>query len=327
VLPLKCHILMDKFPFDSHNCTLTFTPWTDPSYVLAPANRSGSNLITQEFETMLDTHKEIVTVELPLPGDAVISSTGVRFFVRISRYSRYYMLNLVCPTVLMVVLSWFVFFTPITKSDRLAYSVTLLLAAMAVQFITADKRPAEERDGWIDMFMTASYILIILPIFETSILFRIEAWIEHQVDHCVDDGGDSSRAEKERLHIMASGHNRIRMFDRMARVIYPIIIALFMLCMFGPFSPAFEKRHDHQAPLSVSFVTLVVFAIPIFGMIFSFSLMSWIHLGPHTRSELASVLHDALMDPHPPNDLHNDSELVDTEEGSEDSDDSRVKLT
>jgi hypothetical protein len=317
VLPVKCHIVMEEFPFDTHTCNLTFTPWTDPSYVLLPANMSAADLITQEFEIKLDTHKETIITKLPLPGGQEdVDATGIRFFASISRYSRYYMLNLVYPTIMMVVLSWFVFFTPITKSDRLAYSVTLLLAAMAVQFITADRRPAEASDGWIDKLMTGSYILIIIPILETSILFRIESWIEHRVDHEVDCE-DTSRSAKERLHVMALGHDSIRMFDRIARVMYPMLVALFMLFLFGPGSPALQKRHDNEAPLSVSMVSLAVFTIPVLCVIFWFSLMSWIRLGPHTRRQLTDPLHEALMDPHRP-DLHH--ELVDIEEASKDSD-------
>lgn len=330
VFPLKCHIVMEDFPFDTHTCTLTFTPCTDPSYVLFPANMSKADLITQEFEIQLEAHKETITRKLPLPGVTDVDATGIRFFVHISRYSRYYMLNLIYPTVMMVVLSWFVFFTPVTKSDRLAYSVTLLLAAMAVQFLTADRRPAEASDGWIDRFMLGSYILIIIPILETSILFRIEAWVEHRLDHEVDGedisgGGKGRRAsivEKEnRLHVKAVGHNSIRMFDRIARVLYPIIVALFMLHMFGPGSPCFHKRHDKEATVSTSILIIAVFATPILCVFFGFSLVSWIRLGPHTRRQLTDPLHEALMDPHRPDDVHNELvEVVDTKEASKDSD-------
>jgi hypothetical protein len=263
---------------------------------------------------------------LPLPGGDDMRSTGIRYFIHISRYSRFYMLNLVYPMTMMVVLSWLVFFTPITKSDRLAYSVTLLLAAMAVQFITADKRPAEANDGWIDRFMTGAYILIIIPIVETSILFRLEASIEHQVDQSELEDFDPSVSrpiEKGRINILASGHSRIRMIDRMARVMYPILIALFGIIMFGPASPFFETRHEQKPEVSLSVITLVVFSVPLFALMFWFSLKSWINLGPHTRNQLTSAFRDALTDPR---DALRD-ELVDSDVASKDSDDEQSSPT
>jgi len=290
---------MASFPFDTHTCTLTFAPWTDLSYALVPANMSTASLITQEYETMLDEHKEAVAVALPMPGGAEVRTGGIRYFMRIARYSRYYMLNLICPTLMMVVLSWFVFFTPVAKSDRLAYSVTLLLAAMAVQFITADKRPAEQYDGWIDKLMSGAYIMIILPIVETAFLFRIEARIEASMEQY---SADETRTHHERLSLLANGHNRIRMVDRICRVAYPIAIVLFLLGLFGPGSPVFENRHEHKAPASISLIGLSLFTIPLMGMMFWFTVKNLYQMGPHSTRELSQelkeALSDALMDPH-----------------------------
>ncbi|CAK0848595.1 unnamed protein product [Prorocentrum cordatum] len=260
VLPVKCHI--------------------------AAASLGGGDQ-REEYETMLDEHKEAVAVALPMPGGAEASSSPLNLSLTSSRC----MLNLICPTLMMVVLSWFVFFTPVAKSDRLAYSVTLLLAAMAVQFITADKRPAEQYDGWIDKLMSGAYIMIILPIVETAFLFRIEARIEASMEQY---SADETRTHHERLSLLANGHNRIRMVDRICRVAYPIAIVLFLLGLFGPGSPVFENRHEHKAPASISLIGLSLFTIPLMGMMFWFTVKNLYQMGPHSTRELSQELKEAL---------------------------------
>jgi hypothetical protein len=69
---------------------------------------------------------------------------AIRKVVIFDRAPEYFVLNFLTPTIILVFMEWFTFLIPLDKADRVAYGVTLLLANVATQFITADRRPPEK---------------------------------------------------------------------------------------------------------------------------------------------------------------------------------------
>merc|ERR1719316_621980 len=99
----------------------------------------------------------------------------------------------------LVILSWLTFFIPhhSEQHDRIAYAVTLMLTVMAVNFITAEHRPATNESMWLDTFQTNAFIMVFFPLVETVFLYRIEALLEGEEDKggAQSDASDSSDAE------------------------------------------------------------------------------------------------------------------------------------
>jgi len=208
ILTLKCRIVLVEFPFDSHTCNLTFEPWADASYGLRLSpNASGNDIDNEQFSVHLGA-SDVVLVERSrelLASTKRIPWPSMVFTVSIRRFSRYYVVNYIIPLFLMVVLSWFTFWIPLDRSDRVAYTVTLLLTAMAVQFTTSDKRPAEKSDGWIDNFQVMTTILICIPILETVLLFRLHARLSARVPEEIAEGA-------------------INAVDRSFRLTFPLVV-------------------------------------------------------------------------------------------------------
>merc|ERR1719387_515664 len=119
----KCDVDLKWYPFDSNTCRYKFMPWSDSWLDMHVAdNYLESRISLPEFKvTIGDATVEITkTYEYP----------QVTIPFRISRNGNYYSINYICPILLLVVLTWVSFFIPQAMSDRVAYTMTLLLTLM-----------------------------------------------------------------------------------------------------------------------------------------------------------------------------------------------------
>lgn len=128
----------------------------------------------------------------------------IDFKLCISRHGDYYVVNYICPILLLVMLTWVGFFMPQAASDRVAYTCTLLLTLMAVNFITADKRPATDEDMWLDEFQTFTLLLVVVATFYTVLLVRAMP---------ADDWPDNKSDARNRL---------LAKVDHAASIIFPV---------------------------------------------------------------------------------------------------------
>ena len=61
-------------------------------------------------------------------GVSEYRATSLLFGVRLRRLPRYYVLNLILPTVMLALLSVFVFIIPADSGEKMSYAITILLA-------------------------------------------------------------------------------------------------------------------------------------------------------------------------------------------------------
>jgi len=217
IFTVRCEMKLSDFPFDRNDCSMTWIPWVDYSYQLVPApNTSNHNLTTQLFKVLVKSEPSLSVETYRLPPNRQWSFSGIRYELSFVRYSRYYITNYILPLILNVILSWLAFFIPLGASDRITYSVTLLLTAMAIVFITSDKRPPEKHDGWIDMFQISSLLLISFPILQTICLQRVED--RHM------------RYDDKKMHLL--GKRRARDLDRISRIVWPSVLLAWFISLF-----------------------------------------------------------------------------------------------
>jgi len=251
----KCKLSLRMFPFDVNVCQLLWQPWSELYYELVPIPEVIKlDLITELYEVnFINPAGERYAFVKPLPGGLDSGEyVGVKFELRIGRFPRYYVVNYILPIILVVFLGYITFFIPLDKSDRLAYACTLLLTALAVQFITADKRPAERVSMWLDKFQMFSILLITVPILQTVVLFRIIMYANRS--------SEEARRMKNKL---------VRGIDRVFRVCYPIFLAVVLLWLFAPVltSATFTEIHETFGFWTIvppPLVTFLGFFFPVF---------------------------------------------------------------
>ncbi|XP_060062769.1 neuronal acetylcholine receptor subunit beta-4-like [Ylistrum balloti] len=156
VLETMCEIDITKFPFDTQVCKLVFRMWTTESQDLKFVLRDPAiNLLSYEANGVWELRS--ATIELVL-GHAIILLT-------LDRRPQHYMLTLICPIILLSVLSIFTFIIPVNSGEKMGYSMTVYLAFAVLLTIFSSSLPVNSR--------TTSYLavyLIILVIKGTSIV-------------------------------------------------------------------------------------------------------------------------------------------------------------
>lgn len=134
--------------------------------------------------------------------------------MRIARHADYYVINYIYPILLLVLLSWLSFYLPHAASDRIAFNMTLLLTLMAINFITADKRPATHEDMWLDNFQTITLLLTVLATFYSVLYVRMMPG---------DDWPEERKATRE---------NHLERADQIARIVFPVLGVLLLAWIF-----------------------------------------------------------------------------------------------
>jgi len=293
-LTAKCRFDLRKFPFDSSICPINFLAWTNTQVLFRqdPGTSSFSG-ITEEFLVVLRTSEKVVKhapceeggcmdiscgchaddpdglnvtiiegivaedIWYPKAGQGGVRCPTVFYNLRLTRFAHYYVTNFILPMMTMIMLSWLTFFIPLDMGDRLAYSITIMLNAMALNLLTADKRPAVKTSMWLDQFQTTAFIFVFVPTIETVVLQRIMNIYEK-------DAASEDSLSQAKLMLIAS---RV---DRYFRVIYPAFMALVGFCLICPIRNRSHGLNDWNATPALyyrSFFGIVFTAMVIFAMI------------------------------------------------------------
>jgi len=261
----RCDCNLENFPFDENTCKVTWVPLAERGYKVVDAGNLPDKLSTKGPKVMesveftywffTDSSPTISYFDRITPKFHTLGEQqAVRNLIHFERSPEYFIVNFLCPTMMLVFMEWFTFFIPLDKSDRVAYGVTLLLANVATQFITADRRPPENKNTWIDLFSAVSLILIVYPVLVTVILLRFSAFLSRKVQNL------RNVEKKQEYEAHVSG--LISGVDRLGRTSYPIFVFaaythVFITPEYGSRTKAIELLHPFVMKL-----ILFAFVIP-----------------------------------------------------------------
>lgn len=92
------------------------------------------------------------------------------YSISLSRYSHYYISNVVLPMLLVVVLSIGVFYIDPPRGERMGYSSIMVLTVMTISYFTAELVPKNGGgETWLEHFQAICYIITIIPIIASII--------------------------------------------------------------------------------------------------------------------------------------------------------------
>ena len=117
-----CQLELDRFPFDTHLCPITFSSWTYEGYKLdldtygsMPARISNLSLTNSGWHLRsLDVRRGVQSI----PGlHPVPEVTFIMHATRVSLYHRYLF---ILPAIALCVLSVFVFLLPLDSTEKIS---------------------------------------------------------------------------------------------------------------------------------------------------------------------------------------------------------------
>jgi hypothetical protein len=199
---------LEDFPFDEHTISLTIQPFYhtgDEVVFLDDDERSvGEDLSWESNEWEIGTPRTYIeTGENPDESLFAISTLEID----ISRISQFYLSNFIIPLILIVAISWAVFwmdFENMHLADRLSVSFTSVLTVVAFDFVTSDNLPRLPYPTLMDSFLTVSYFVLAITVLENVIVYSISK-------------EDPNRAQR---------------LERIARIALPVVYFAVLLLLF-----------------------------------------------------------------------------------------------
>ncbi len=202
------------FPFDQDNfrvqlvmgryrpAEIEFVP--DPSMVAAGLTTGAG--IAKELTLKDWTVTSFTTRVLPYAVTPGLEVAGYSFEFTAARISRHFVVKVIIPLVLIVMMSWAVFWIePIDANSQLAVAVTSMLTLIAYRFAVDSDVPVLPYLTRLDAFILASTVLVFLSLFEVMVTNKL--------------------ANCERVELA-------RTIDRCSRVVFPAVFAILIAVIF-----------------------------------------------------------------------------------------------
>ncbi|GFO45015.1 hypothetical protein PoB_007152000 [Plakobranchus ocellatus] len=185
-----CKMDMTKFPYDQHNCTFQIY------LVMFDVNQASQHdsflcIVVKIFELDIVTaHTSPSLIQYSENNEWKLKSSEMRVLtfdsgisppiryislsLVIQRRPRYFLLNLLFPTLALSFLNILVFVLPADSGEKVGYSITVLLSVMLMMGVTTDVMPeASDVVPLITQFLTALTVISILTVATTVVILLI----------------------------------------------------------------------------------------------------------------------------------------------------------
>jgi hypothetical protein len=181
---------LDQFPFDAHNISFRIEPfeYTTDEVIFLPAE----DPIDEQWDTEeWDITYNPLHIESDLPeSDDEVGFAAATADITIERIPNFYMSSFVLPLLLIVAISWAVFwmdYKTMHLADRMSVSFTSVLTVVAFDFLSSDNLPKLSYSTLLDKILTVSYIFLVLIIFENVVGYSLAKKNNHAAAQKVDN--------------------------------------------------------------------------------------------------------------------------------------------
>ncbi|XP_056397698.1 5-hydroxytryptamine receptor 3A-like [Hyla sarda] len=173
----SCNFDIYYFPFDHHNCTFTFSSWIHTAQdVNVSFRRHESKTFTSIYKD--DGEWEIVNVTpvyrlYVVDLEENVDTFGETLFhIIIKRNPLFYTVNLILPSVLLMVMNMAAFYLPPESGERTSFKITLLLGYSVFLIIVADHAPASGTPLLGSHFVMCM-VLLVISVMESIFIVNI----------------------------------------------------------------------------------------------------------------------------------------------------------
>jgi len=176
VFSSSCSIYIQWFPFDHQLCSLKFGSWTyDGTTVNLVLLRDTVDLSTYQQSGEWELKHTIAELNTYTYQCCPEPYQDITFKILLKRRSRYYILNLIAPCLILSFLALFNFHQPPENGEKIGLGVTILLSLSVFQLIIADMLPTTSTS----LPVIATHFCIIMGLCTLSLIMTIMALTFH----------------------------------------------------------------------------------------------------------------------------------------------------
>jgi len=205
---LEANFDLYQFPFDRQKLEVEIESFAWPQHILQLHRETHKIGFGDQFE-LPEWHTVGLTTEIRSVKEVRDRDTFSEFIMMIDveRQYGFYLWKILLPLLLLVMISWVVFWMTETEvHDRMGISFIGLLTVVAYQFIATENLPAISYFTLMDGIISTSFAVMILSVFENLVV------------HVLITRDEKSRAER---------------LDRMCRWLFPLayVVVIVVVCI------------------------------------------------------------------------------------------------
>ncbi|XP_066502570.1 5-hydroxytryptamine receptor 3A [Hoplias malabaricus] len=191
-----CSLNIYNFPFDVQKCSLTFQSW------LHTINDINISLMRRPEDVMVDKSifmnqgewelLHVLSKYKSFSVDNVSYYAEMKFHVVIRRRPLFYTVNLLLPSIFLMVMDIVGFYLPPDSGERVSFKITLLLGYSVFLIIVSDTLPATAiGTPLIGVYFVVCMALLVISLTETVLIVRlvhkqdlqphVPQWVKHLV--------------------------------------------------------------------------------------------------------------------------------------------------
>jgi hypothetical protein len=180
--------MLKRFPFDSQSLLIILHPYLRQEREVQFSAFHQDVWATQEFTQYSSLAQwDLETVEPSIGNSYLYGGTLIpeaRFTVKVQRRYAFYLWKVFLPLLLMVVLSWAVFWIEARDlSNQVQIAITTILTVIAFAFAISATMPRVPYLTYIDAFFLVCYVFVFVAIVELMVVH-----LSHRLERSTDLG-------------------------------------------------------------------------------------------------------------------------------------------
>ncbi|XP_069802737.1 5-hydroxytryptamine receptor 3A [Dendropsophus ebraccatus] len=172
-----CSLNIYNFPFDLQNCSLTFTSWLHTIQDINVSLWRTPEEVKEDKSVFMNKGEwELLYVlsQYRMFVENEDSFAEMKFHVVIKRRPLFYAVNLLLPSMFLMVMDIIGFYLPPDSGERVSFKITLLLGYSVFLIIVSDTLPATAiGTPLIGVYFVVCMALLVISLTETILIVRL----------------------------------------------------------------------------------------------------------------------------------------------------------
>jgi hypothetical protein len=170
IFKFSCSMDLNKFPFDTQNCSMTFGSWVYEQRFLNLKPYDDYSKAVDIFTSF--SHGEWDVKNIYLDNFLSDNKTLIKYTIELQRFSHYYMLS-IGMTITLVYVSIIIMFLPSDNISRTSTAVFIPLTILALQLTIVDKVPVVGYFTTMDKFFLSCFVCSMFVSIESGIIYAL----------------------------------------------------------------------------------------------------------------------------------------------------------